>query len=291
MGRLTESYAAALPPVTAPPGAPDLESRLAALYARGSSAHPQLRLEDVVFARHLALCGAPVQENLDRVYAEDLFLVCSALARQDAAIESLRCSQTPVISRYLRRIRRVAPIMAEIEQTLWELLLVGDPAAPPRLASYSGKGHLAGFIGISVQRLALSLCRRTAAQKRALAGFRAEMLATGGDPELAMIKDRYRAGFQRAVRDAVQLLDSRERMLLRMLVIDGRTMDAIAEVYGVNQSTVSRWLDRARLKVLAEVRRLVRDEQNIAETEFESLARLVLSQIDLSLTSLLAVPS
>ena len=63
--------------------------------------------------------------------------------------------------------------------------------------------------------------------------------------------------------------------------------DEIARVYQVNQSTVTRWLSKARVSILEETRRIVCARLQVAESEFDSLAELVESQLDLSLSRLL----
>jgi RNA polymerase sigma-70 factor (ECF subfamily) len=267
----------------------DLEARLAVLFARGVAAHPGMRLDAQAFARHLALCGTDVgAKDLETVHAEDLYLVGAALGREASAIAALRQAHDGVIRGYLRRVEATTQQREEIQRSIWDLLLLGAAVAGPKLASYSGRGQLAGFIGISAQRIAVTTIRRSAAQKRALAQARDVAIVTCGDPEISMIKERYRGQFEESVRDAVGVLDDRERMIMRMLVVDGHTLDRIAEVYGVNQSSVSRWLAKARLKVLAEARRLLRERLNVAESEFESLLQLVLSQVDLSVSQVLS---
>jgi RNA polymerase sigma-70 factor (ECF subfamily) len=266
---------------------PGLESTLAALYARGRAAHTELRLDEVAFAQHLAVCGANVDAAPEAVHAEDLFLVCAALGQDERAITLLCRAHDGVLKGYLRRVEVTPSARDEIERRIWEVLLVGDAAVPAKLASYSGRGQLAGFIGICAQRIAVTSLRRSATENRALARARAEAIASCGDPELMIIKERYRDGFESAVQDAVAILDDRERLMLRMLVVDGHTLDRIAEVYGVNQSSISRWLAKARQKVVAEARRLLRERLNIPEAEFESLAKLILSQIDISASHIL----
>ena len=264
-----------------------LEHKLASLHARGAAAHPELQLSDVAFTRHLARCGAAVGDPPESLAVEDLFLVAACLAGDATALDELRHTQAPVIVRYLRRIDGAPASLDDIHQRIWEILLVGSAGAGPKLASYSGKGPLGGFVGICAQRIALTGLRRTAAQKRALAALRAGTLAVGTDPELAIIKRRDRARVEEAVRDAARVLSDRERLVLRMLVVDGQTVDRIGKVYGVNKSSVSRWLMNARRKILAEARRLIKERLNISDGEFESLANFVMTQIDLSVTQVL----
>jgi len=90
------------------------------------------------------------------------------------------------------------------------------------------------------------------------------------------------------IREALRVLDDRERMIFRLYVVDGLSVERIAKVYGVSQSTVSRWVAKARDGVTAEARRLLRERLLLSEAEFESVAGLMISQLDLSVSRILA---
>lgn len=76
-------------------------------------------------------------------------------------------------------------------------------------------------------------------------------------------------------------------MIYRLHVVDGLSLDRIGKIYGVAQSTVSRWMSSARDRIVAEAKRVLRDEMHIAPEEYESMARLLASQLDLSVSRLL----
>ena len=290
MAQLVDSFRAAHPAAEAAVGPPalELERTLATLFARGRAAHPSLpEVPDVVYAAHLARCGAPVGAGPDAVHAEDLFLACAALAGSTEAVEKLRRTHRPVLAGYLRAIDRTPAFIDEVEQQLWESLLVGAGGAPPKLVNYTGRGPLAGFVGVSAQRLALSSVRHEAAERRARAGAAGEARPGGGDAELAFIKERYRDGFQDVIREALKVLGDRERLIFRMYVVDGLSVERIAKAYGVSQSTMSRWVGKARDAVTAEARRLLREHLLLSESEFESVARLMISQLDISVSRIL----
>ena len=73
-------------------------------------------------------------------------------------------------------------------------------------------------------------------------------------PELAYLKERYRDAFTDALSAAVSALSDRDRTLLRLYHVDGLSLEAMAALYRVHLSTVSRWLTCARENV-AEVLR------------------------------------
>ena len=288
MSALVDAYRAALP--AAPPDEDEssaLEATLEVLCARGRTAHPDLAIDDLTFAGHLARCAAPIVDRGASVHAEDLYLGCAALNSSMTAIQHLRRNHRQTIIGYLRVVEAASVSFEEIEQQVWATLLVGQSDNHPRLTSYSGKGPLAGFVGIVAQRLAIDSHRRRAVERRAAAGMAAEVNAWSSDAELGFVKQRYRDGFKVALQDALATLGNRERLILRMHVVDGLSFDRIAKVYGVSQSTVSRWVAAARDAVRAGASHLLRERLALSESEFESLAGLVMSQLDVSVSCLM----
>jgi RNA polymerase sigma-70 factor (ECF subfamily) len=58
-------------------------------------------------------------------------------------------------------------------------------------------------------------------------------------------------------------------------------------MYGVSQSTASRWLADARETIRDELNRLLKSRLDVSRGELASLAGLVASQLDLSMSRLL----
>jgi RNA polymerase sigma-70 factor (ECF subfamily) len=107
-------------------------------------------------------------------------------------------------------------------------------------------------------------------------------------PELGYLKQRYRAAFAEAFEGALGAITDRERTLLRLHLLQRLRLDQIAPMFHVDTSTVSRWLAAARASLLAHTREQLASRFEISSEEFGSIARLVQSQIDVSLVRLLA---
>ncbi|HXJ20727.1 MAG TPA: sigma factor-like helix-turn-helix DNA-binding protein [Polyangia bacterium] len=260
-----------------------------ALYQRGRAAHPDIDLDQASFARHLAACGAPVADAAAAggLHAEDLYLCAAALAGDAAAAAILRRLHRPVVARYLRNVDGSPAFVDEVEQRLWSASLLPTPDGPPKLASYAGRGPLAGWVGVSAQRIALSLMRHEQAEQRAAEGQRREAERVAADPELGFLKQHLRERFRQAVTGALAVLDDHQRLIYRMYVVDGVPMDRIGKMYGVTSSTISRRMSAARASVVAEAQRLLREDMGVAPEEYESMARLLVSQLDLSVSRVL----
>jgi RNA polymerase sigma-70 factor (ECF subfamily) len=270
-----------------------LEARLAALVARGRNAHPDLALDDLTFVRHLARClpsndtGTP--PPLEQLQIEDLFLACACLAGVAGAAARFEERCDPRLKAVLATTVKSPDLRAEIRQRVLDVLLVGTVDAPPRISGYGGQGALDGWTAVVAQRQLVTLLRKDTSEQRAREGAAMEAALDGAvQPEVAFAKQRYRAEFERAMADALSVLEERDRLLLRLQLVSQISVESIGKMYGVAQATASRWLASARDRVQTEVVRLLRERLGASPDEIASLAGVVASQIDLSISRLLS---
>ncbi|HVV53455.1 MAG TPA: sigma-70 family RNA polymerase sigma factor, partial [Polyangia bacterium] len=118
-----------------------------------------------------------------------------------------------------------------------------------------------------------------------------QVLPAHEHPEVDYLRTRYKAEFEAAVREALAGLTDRDRLLLKLTIVSGLSHEQLANVYGVNQSTVTRWIARAREQVLEATERAVCAKLRLPPGEFRSLAGLLLSRLDLSISRVLDTPS
>ena len=156
--------------------------------ARAGGPRTPPALDDLTFVAHLARCAAPGTAGPNPSTPR----TCTWLRRPGR----LGCCRRATASRH-RATRHRLPardrdrphVVDEVEQRLWEVLLVGTGGGSPRLASYSGKGPLAAFLGIAAQRIALDNHRHRSAEQRAVArAGRRGARPWRPDAELAFIK-------------------------------------------------------------------------------------------------------
>ena len=269
----------------------DLDERLARLAAAGAAAWPTLGLADGDFAAHLAArlpAGASdLAAALDELYATDLYLACACCRGLAGAIPAFEAAYGSMVTSFIERIDRAPAFVGEVMQLVRQRVFVGSVDTPPRIGSYAGRGPLAGWVGIAAQRIALDLVDKEKTEARARERAVADEIGAELDPELQYIKERYREAFERAFAAAVEGLGARERALLRLQIAGGLTLEQIGTMYKVNASTVSRWIAGVRTVLLAETERLLRAELSLSPPEFTSLARVLASQMDISVSRLL----
>jgi RNA polymerase sigma-70 factor (ECF subfamily) len=68
----------------------------------------------------------------------------------------------------------------------------------------------------------------------------------------------------------------------------GSTVDQIATVYQVHRATAARWVAKAREELARKTRDALRKRLELSQSQFESVVRMIESQIDLSIERLLA---
>lgn len=269
-----------------------LDARLEALVARGRSAHPDLAIDDLTFVRHLARCSssgnAEIDPPLEQLHVEDLFLACACVAGVDGAAARFEERCDPRLKAVLATTVKSPDLRTEIRQRVLDILLVGTVDAPARIAGYGGQGPLDSWTAVVAQRQLVTLLRKDSSEQRAREGAAMEAALGGAlQPEVAFAKQRYRAEFERAMADALSVLEERDRLLLRLQLVSQISVENIGKMYGVAQATASRWLATARDRVQTEVVRLLRERLGASPEEIASLAGVVASQIDLSISRLL----
>jgi RNA polymerase sigma-70 factor (ECF subfamily) len=218
----------------------------------------------------------------------DVELARACAAGDARAIAEVERRFGPDLDRALARLRLDAALAAEIRQSVREKLFVGKGGGPPGIASYEGKGPLGAFLRAVVVHAAMSAKR---AQRKDHDGDSVlRDAAAVDDPELAEIRRRYGASFKQAFADALAELEPRDRNVLRLVYVEGLGVEQVALAYGVHRVSVSRWLADARAHLHSRTRALLRERLSLSATELASVARLCLSQIDVSLDRLLAEP-
>ena len=268
----------------------ELEGRLLAACALGRKAFPQLVLDDATFVRHLAQCIGRSDEALpplEDLAVEDLYLACACLSGVPGAAAMFDVHCGGQIRASLTALSDSEVDREEIQQQLRIKLLLGSGGTPPRLVDYLGLGPLARWAGVAAHRLALSALRSNKSEAMARERSAVEAAFDWKDPAIILMKERYRADFQRALEDALGMIPDRDRLLLRMHLANGMTTRSIVKVYNVDHSTAARWIIDARVQVASQVQRLLRERLNLSPADVQSIATLVTSQLDLSISLLL----
>jgi RNA polymerase sigma-70 factor (ECF subfamily) len=263
----------------------ELAGSLGALYARGRRAHPRLPVSEVAFGRFLARCANDTAvRSLDALVAEDVYLACACAEGVRGAAAVFEAEQAKVIRKAVSRVLEARNDREDAEQRVRQHLLVGGDAGPA-IAKYSGHVPLAKWVGVVAIRIAISLNRSENAERRLREKAGAE--AIGVSPEDLYMKAELRQTLEPAVAEALGRLAERDRLILRLYLVGGMTLHAIARSLGLSQPAVSKRLAKARDVLLEDIRDTVATRLKVPKDELSSVMRFIVSQLDVNISRVL----
>jgi RNA polymerase sigma-70 factor, ECF subfamily len=262
----------------------DIESELKSYLSTALAAWPELPLEAAVFARHVAE-RSPAGRLPPTQHAADLYLACACAHRVAGAHAAFESRYSATIARAVSRKNASTAFVDEATQRVRERLFV-SPHGLPKIAEYSGRAALQTWLSVAASRAALVLLRGEARRREtAIAG--PDVLGTAGSPELVFLRRRYARHFAAALANAFLRLSDKDRTILQFHIVDGLTVDQLGALYKVGRSTAARWIATARTALVDGTRRELRGELGLSDSEYDGLAPLLRSEIDVSVVKLL----
>ncbi len=263
-------------------------------------------ITDEIFVAYIAArVASPDAAGVAAVKIADLYLACGCALGDVRAIGLFEQHYLSEVPNYVGQIDRSGEFADEVRQQLSERLLVthdpANPTAPRKIADFTGRGPLGGWLRVAAVRIGLNVKRSQKpmplardAEQTERAPDAGDAMGGGGrggqgmsapspDPELDYLKLRYRNELREAFALTLASLDGEARAVLKMHYLDGLNIDEIGASFRVHRSTVARWLAQAREQILEETRKLLSSRLKIGRAEAESVIHLVQSQLDVSI--------
>ena len=267
----------------------ELEALLSERLERARLRWPTVVLAPDQFARHLAERVCDDVPTAAALRTDDLYLACACANGDDAAVVAFRDEFMRGVRVALSRFND-ATLCDEMCQMVMEKLFVGSATRPPAIGKYSGRGSLQAWVNVMAVR---DTYTRLRLKPREQPDDDIDLLVERAidvreDSELAQLKAMYREQFKSAFSQALEILSPRDRNVLRHECVDDLNIDKIGELYGVHRATVARWRTRARQQLFEHTRAVFERDLNVSGGEFQSIMRLIHSQLGGSLPRLLA---
>jgi RNA polymerase sigma-70 factor (ECF subfamily) len=253
------------------------------LYRVGKQAWPEVVLDREHFASALARHAA-----CDGLKGADLYLAAACVAGDRTAIETVRTMLAAELKFAAGKSNASQDQISEATARLSSVLFVDEEERPAALRTYSGRGELKAYLSVVAHRELMRVVNR-ARREVDLDADVIDYIVPPKDPEISLLRERYRSEVDDALRAAVRALDERDRALLRYAFIDGLNVDAIGKLYDVHRATGARWVAAARERLGTKIREELAARLKIGVDEVDSIVRLVQSRIDVSLERVLGV--
>ena len=251
-------------------------------FARGKQTYPGIDVDLEAFRSQCQRVLGDAAEWDWKRFGTELFLCCGCAKSDAEATRVLEAEVRPQVVKSISSIDGDSEFVEEALQILRDKLLVGPRA---KIADYAARGPLVAWLSVAAARVALDLIRSRNARKLQHADLPDRLAQTDTSPLNDIVKSRYADSFQRALKTAISSLPSRERNLLRLQLVGRCSIDQLGRMSLVHRATAARWLEGARNRVFESVREQMKMEHHLTDGEFDSIARGVRSQLDLSITA------
>ncbi len=240
---------------------------------------PGITVDEAALVQLLAE-RAPAEGDPVPAFVVELVLARACVEGDEPAVRHFHAEMFDRVGRVLARLGLSAADADDVKQDIRAKLLLGDA----KLSQFQGTGPLAHWVASVAGREALGAMRKRKPVQELDAD---DLFDAADDPHLHALKSRHRADFKQAFQAAVADLAPRDRAILRAIVVDERTVNEIATVYGIHRVTASRWVSEIRHALLRGTRARLRATLALDEPSLDSAIRLIDSNLDLSLYRLL----
>jgi RNA polymerase sigma-70 factor (ECF subfamily) len=267
-----------------------LDAALAAALAAAHAAWPALPIADARFAEHLAdlVRDAPaVAGALGQLHIADVYLSLACAEANPDALAILERDYLADVRPTLSRMGLTASAIDETLQVMRAELLAPRPDAAPRILRYGGRGHLRGWLRSVAARTGLRSLQASGRHDELDEGNHA---TPAGDLELAYMKKTYGEVFHRGFAAALAALATDDRLLLKQRFRHQLTVEELGALHSVHAGTISRWVAAARDRLVKATRAEMMRELGVGRADVSSILRLIHSELDITLSSLVQIP-
>ena len=249
--------------------------------------------------------GAEVSKFIDELQADDLCLIIACERGDEKAWTELVERFKPTVRSAARSASSNEDAAEDLAQSIWAELYGlrtrsdGRPAS--KLAYYSGRGSLAGWLRAVVAQLAVDTFRKQSKLVQAeedadldrLAqevhvGEGQPVLAGVQNPEESMSNRFVRSELQQALSRSVQELTAEDRLLVKLYYFDNLRLREAGTVLGVHEATASRRLTRIQTDLRKRVSEILVGERGWTKAEAEASFSEVGQQLDTDVEALLS---
>jgi RNA polymerase sigma-70 factor (ECF subfamily) len=239
---------------------------------------------------------AEIAKFIDELQADDLCLIIACERGDENAWNDLVERFTATVRSAARSASSNEDAAEGLAQSIWAELYGlrtrkdGTPAS--KLAYYSGRGSLAGWLRAVVGQLAVDTFRKqsrlvqteedTDLDRLAHDASVGEVFAGIPNPEESMSNRFAQADMQQALNKAVQELAAEDRLLVKLYYFDDLRLREAGAVLGVHEATASRRLTRIQTDLRKRVTKILIDERGWTQTETEKSFAEVAQHLDIA---------
>lgn len=247
-----------------------------------------------------------VRSFIDEIRADDLCLVIACERGDEKAWEDLVANFDSTVKSAARKFASNSEDTEDLASSIWAELygLRVDPDGnkKSKLAYYSGRGSLAGWLRAVVSQLAVDQFRKQSKfvqieesrefenlANEASENINNHVVSHADNPEEILTDKQTAADVSAAVSAAIAALDAEDRLILKLYYFDDLKLKDIANTFGYHEATASRKLVRIQTDIRKSVEKSLRHQHGWTDIEVKRYLSDTASKLGLNLEKLFAI--
>ncbi len=252
------------------------------------------------------LAPTDIEEFVHDIRADDLCLIVACERGDEKAWEDLVANFDSTVKSAARKISSNNEDAEDLASSIWAelygLRVDADGNKKSKLAYYSGRGSLAGWLRAVVSQLAVDQFRKTSKFVQIEEDREFENLANeaaNGDgnhfgshtenPEDLLTDKQTGLDVSEALSAAIAGLEAEDRLILKLYYFDDLKLKDIAATFGYHEATASRKLTRVQTEIRKGVEKELKNRHGWTETEVKRHLSETAASLGINLETMFAV--
>ncbi|NOT46221.1 MAG: sigma-70 family RNA polymerase sigma factor, partial [Acidobacteria bacterium] len=267
----------------------------------------QLVLGKYLFRDNAEPQHTEIKAFIDEIRSDDLCLVIACERGDEKAWEDLVANFDSTVKSAARKISLNNDDAEDLASSIWAELYGlrqdADGNKKSKLAYYSGRGSLAGWLRAVVSQLAVDQFRKQSKfvqieenrEFENLANEAAEnsnnhhVVSHADNPEEVLSAKQTAGDVSAALKAAVEMLEAEDKLIMKLYYFDNLKLKDIAAMFGYHEATASRKLVRVQSEIRKSVEKNLREHHGWAESEVKRYLSETATKLGLSVERLFAV--
>jgi RNA polymerase sigma-70 factor len=263
-------------------------------------------LEKYLFRENADAPNIEIKEFIDDIRADDLCLVIACEKGDEKAWEDLVANFDSTVKSAARKISANNEDAEDLASSIWAELYGlrqdADGNKKSKLAYYSGRGSLAGWLRAVVSQLAVDQYRKQAKFVQIEEDREFENLASdvsensdhphtahSENPEEIFSEKQTAEDVSSALKTAIENLEAEDRLILKLYYFDDLKLKDIAATFGYHEATASRKLVRVQNEIRKSVEKSLRDQHGWSNAEVKRYLSDTATKLGISFEKMLAI--
>lgn len=248
-----------------------------------------------------------VSAFVDELRADDLCLIIACERGDEKAWEDLVANFDSTVKSAARKISANSEDAEDLASGIWAELYGlrqdADGNKKSKLAYYSGRGSLAGWLRAVVSQLAIDQYRKQSkfvqieetrefeniAEESSNHSGNSQVLHHTESPEELFSEKQTSEDVSAALRSAVAGLDDEDRLIMKLYYFDDLKLKDIAATFGYHEATASRKLVRVQSEIRKSVEKELKKTHGWSEGEIKRYLAETAARLGVSLEKMFAV--